>query len=417
LRRVWIDPDLAGGAPAVAATGTTVAEFIRTAYADGTDVARGTVRPALSAEELRAVIDYCADEACVDAGAFCPGCRKRTEAEGIGSLDQFCARFASIRFADTGLEMHPGGPRAPVTFSSLDGLAREWQGPECWFLARRLIRRLRQLEDPRGKRMAAAPEGAVSPALVLVRPQLADNIGMVARAMANFGLDELRIVAPRDGWPNEKARAAASGANFIIDGARAFGAVKDAVADFHFVCATTARQRDLAKPVLTPEQVCSEMRRRMDAGERCAILFGPERSGLETDEIAVADATVMAPVNPRFASLNLAQAVLLVSYEWLKETARGTLGRVTTYESALEPGPQTRGSPPATKDELIGLFEHLEGELDRLGFFNPPHKRQTVVRNLRTMLTRMGATEQEVRTLRGIVATLATGKGRGRKVP
>jgi tRNA/rRNA methyltransferase len=125
----------------------------------------------------------------------------------------------------------------------------------------------------------------------------------------------------------------------------------------------------------------------------------------------------MVPVNPRFASLNLAQAVLLLGYEWLKETERGTLGRVTTYETAVTAGLQTRGSAPASKEELVGFFEHIEGELDRLGFFNPPHKRQTVVRNLRTMFSRMGATSQEVRTLRGIVATLSRGKGPGRKVP
>jgi tRNA/rRNA methyltransferase len=294
---------------------------------------------------------------------------------------------------------------------------KSWAGEEYWYLARRVIRRLKKLEDPRPKRLTSPQGDFDSPTLILVRPQLADNIGMVARAMANFGLDDLRLVAPRDGWPNEKARAAASGANHVIDATGAFDKLERAVADMHFVCATTARQRDLAKPVLTPEQAATEIRRRMEAGEKCAILFGPERAGLETDEVAIADAVVMVPVNPRFASLNLAQAVLLIGYEWLKETERGTLGRVTTYETALTAGPQTRGSAPASKEELIGFFEHLEGELDRLGFFNPPHKRQTVVRNLRTMFSRMGATSQEMRTLRGIVATLSRGKGPGRKVP
>lgn len=416
-RKVVIDFGIAGNAPAIEGTRRVVADFIRTAYAEGADAARALADPHLTPEELRAAIDYCADEACEEASAFCPGCRRRTAAEGIASLDQFCAQFSRITFADSGLTMEPGGPRPPATWPSLEVLAKEWQGVECWYLARRLIRRLRQLEDPRPKTMAGALEGGHSPAFILVRPQLADNIGMVARAMANFGLDELRLVAPRDGWPNEKARAAASGANFIIDSAHAYPTLGRAIADLNYVCATTARQRDLAKPVLTPEQVSQELRRRIAAGERCAVLFGPERSGLETDEVAIADATVMVPVNPRFASLNVAQAVLLMSYEWLKETNRGTLGRVTTYEAPLASGPQSRGSPPATKEELVGLFEHIERELDRLGFFNPPHKRQTVVRNLRTMLTRMGATEQEVRTLRGIVATLATGKGRGRKVP
>ncbi len=256
-----------------------------------------------------------------------------------------------------------------------------------------------------------------SPTLILVRPQLADNIGMVARAMANFCLDDLRLVDPRDGWPNEKARAAASGANFIIDDTSAFPTLDTAIGDLNFVCATTARQRDLAKPVLTPEQAAREMRDRIASGQRCGIVFGPERAGLETDEVSLADAVVMAPVNPRFASLNLAQAVLLSSYEWLKHTNRGTLGRVTTYERALEPGVKSRGSPPAPKEELIGFFNHLESELERLGFFNPPHKRQTVMRNVQSMFARMEASEQEVRTLRGIVATLAKGKGAGRKTP
>ena len=208
--------------------------------------------------------------------------------------------------------------------------------------------------------------------LILVRPQLADNIGMAARAMANFGLEHLRLVAPRDGWPNEKARIAASGANFIIDGAEAFPAFEPAFADLNWVCATTARQRDLAKPVLTPEQAVAEMRRRLAQGQRCGILFGPERNGLETGEIANADAAVMVPVNPSFASLNLAQAVLLLSYEWMKQAGGGTLGRVTTYEAPLEPGLQTRGSPPASRQDLTAFFEHIEKELDASGFFTRP---------------------------------------------
>jgi tRNA/rRNA methyltransferase len=229
---------------------------------------------------------------------------------------------------------------------------------------------------------------------------------MTARAMANFGLTELRLVAPRDGWPNEKARIAASGANFIVDAAQAYPTLKDGLAGLNWVGATTARQRDLAKPVLTPEQAVAEMHRRIGQGERCGILFGPERNGLETEEIAVADAAVMAPVNPNFASLNLAQAALLISYEWMKRANSGTLGRVTTYEAPVEPGLRTRGSPPATREELIGFFEQLEGELDRGGFFTAPEKRPSVVQNLRSMFVRTGATEQEIRTLRGIVKAL-----------
>lgn len=405
-------------APTIETTQLTVADVVGAAYHDTVEAASQLADPPLSREEVRAAVNFCADEACDSAKAYCVGCRKRTENEAIGTLDQFCARFSSITFADSGLVLNPGGPQPPATFPSLDMLARTWAGEEFWFLARRVIRRLKKLEDPRPKRLAGVDEDALpSPTLILVRPQLADNIGMAARAMANFGLDDLRLVAPRDGWPNEKARAAASGANFIIDAAKASGTLAEAVADLNFVCATTARQRDLAKPVLTPEQAVEEIHRRTEAGERCGIVFGPERAGLETDEVALADAVVMAPVNPRFASLNLAQAVLLVSYEWLKETKRGTLGRVTSYERTLIPGLKTRGSRPATKEELYGFFDHLESELDRLGFFNPPHRRQTVMRNVKSMFSRMNASEQEVRTLRGIVATLSRGKGAGRKSP
>jgi tRNA/rRNA methyltransferase len=158
--------------------------------------------------------------------------------------------------------------------------------------------------------------------------------------------------------------------------------------------------------VLTPEQAVEEMRRRLEKGQRCGIVFGPERNGLETGEAANADALVMAPVNPNFASLNLAQAVLLLSYEWMKQGGGGTLGRVTTYEVPLQPGLKTRGSPPASREELTGFFEHLERELDAKGFFTAPEKRPSVVQNLRSMFVRMGATEQEIRTLRGIVKAL-----------
>ena len=254
-----------------------------------------------------------------------------------------------------------------------------------------------------------------SPAVILMEPQLPDNIGMVARACANFGLDGLRLVAPRDGWPNEKARIAASGANYVIDDASAHATLEAATADLNFLVATTARQRDLRKPILTPEQAALEIKTRIGRGERCGILFGRERNGLETGEVALADAVVMIPVNSRFASLNLAQSVLILGYEWMKAHDRASLGRVTTYEKPLEAGLYLNDDRPATREEMMGLFTHIESELDRLGFFNPIEKRPTVVHNLRTMLLRMGTTEQEVRTLRGIVATLAKGKGHARK--
>jgi tRNA/rRNA methyltransferase len=235
--------------------------------------------------------------------------------------------------------------------------------------------------------------------------------------MANFGLDELRLVAPRDGWPNEKARIAASGANYVIDDGQAFPTLTAATGDLHFLAATTARQRDLRKPVMTPLEAVAEIRDRIGRGERCGILFGRERNGLETEELAGADALVMIPVNSRFASLNLAQSVLIFGYEWMRTSGSATLGRVTTYETPQAAGLDLGHSRPATKAELDGFFAHIEEELDRLGFFNPPHRRPTMVRNLRTMFTRMGATEQEVRTLRGIVVALAHGKGAGRKRP
>lgn len=413
-----IDPkDPHKGCPRVSETGLSVADVVSAAYSESIEAASALAAPPLTTEDVCGAIEFCANEACTAAGAYCPGCRKRTEADGIASLDQFCCRYSAIHFSDSGLSLAPGGRLPAVTFASLEALAQSWRGEEYWFLARRVIRRLKNLEAPRPKQLTGALDDSPGPTLVLVRPQLADNIGMVARAMANFGLDDLRLVDPRDGWPNEKARAAASGANFIIDSTKAFPSLDAAAGDLNYVCATTARQRDLAKPVLTPEQAVEEIGRRLETGQRCGVLFGPERAGLETDEVARADAVIMVPVNPKFASLNLAQAVLLLSYEWLKQTRRGTLGRVTTYENPLEPGLRLRGSPPATKSELYGFFDHLERELDRLGFFNPPHKRQTVMRNIESMFSRMGATEQEVRTLRGIVATLSHGKGKGRKSP
>ena len=284
-----------------------------------------------------------------------------------------------------------------------------------FYLARRVVRRLVKQKAPRPKRMpeaGATHELTLEPAVILVTPQMAENIGMVARAMANFGLEELRLVAPRDGWPNEKARAAASGANYVIDATQAFETTAAAVADLNWLVATTARQRHMTKPILTPEQAAEEMLKRISQGQQVGILFGAERQGLENDDVALADAVVMVPVNPRFASLNLAQAVLLIGYEWLKAAKRGTLGRVTTFESALEPGLKTH-SAPATKADQIGLFEHLERELDKSGFMKPVEKRDSMIRNLRSLIERMEPTEQDVRTLRGVIASL-TGAHRRR---
>jgi tRNA/rRNA methyltransferase len=237
-----------------------------------------------------------------------------------------------------------------------------------------------------------------SPAIVLVEPQMGENIGAAARAMANFGLTTLRLVRPRDGWPSRKARAAASGATGIVDEVRVFDTAADAVADLNFVYATTARSRDLPKEVAGPREAAAELRRRSMAGQGSGILFGRERWGLTNEEIALADAIVTFPVNPRFASLNLAQAVLLVSYEWL----------------AAEPpsGQRTRDPlpgldlTPAPKAHLFGLFEHLEKALEPTGYFRTADMKPTMVQNLRALMQRAGFTKDEVDVLHGVVAAL-----------
>ena len=372
--------------------------------------------PGLTRDTLEPVLQYCAEVRCAADQVSCPGCKRRTEALGLETLDQYILSKKEVVVGDGRIRLRGEGTEV-VTTPCLESLTRQWSGENYWFWARRVIRKLRHgLRRMHIQGEAVAGEGE-TPAVILMEPQLADNIGMVARACANFGLDDLRLVNPRDGWPNEKARIAASGANYIIDDAKAYATLDESIADLNWIAATTARQRDLRKPVLTPEQAIAEMRTRIGRGERCGILFGRERNGLETSEVANADAIIMIPVNTRFASLNLAQAVLLTGYEWMRGSGNATLGRVTTYEKPLSEGLYMGSDRPATKQELLGLFEHLESELDRLGFFNPQHKRPTVVDNLRTFFLRANATDQEVRTLRGIVATLAQGKGRARKAP
>ncbi len=231
------------------------------------------------------------------------------------------------------------------------------------------------------------------PAIVLVKPQLGENIGTAARAMLNFGLTDLRLVRPRDGWPSEHAVKAASGATQVLDGARVFPSTAEAVADLHHVYATTARRRDMLKATLTPAQFAATIGD-LEPG-RVGVLFGPERAGLDNDDVALCEALVEVPVNPAFASLNLAQAVLLVAYE---------CARAGTAEPVPEVPPgRTR---PANREELIGFFEHLESELDASGFLYPVEKRPTMVRNIRNLFQRAGLMEQEVRTLRGVVSAL-----------
>ena len=233
-----------------------------------------------------------------------------------------------------------------------------------------------------------------APAIILVRPQMGENIGAAARAMANFGLSDLRIVAPRDGWPNPAAEAMAAGGRAILEGARLFDSATEAVADLHRVWAATARRRDMLKPEVSPAGAAADLRA-APAGEAGGVLFGPERSGLDNDETALADAILRAPTAPGAGSINLAQCVLLVGYEWFKAGNRAP-GR-------LPPG---SGARPATREELEGFFRHLTGELDRCGFLRNRQQRPIVVRNLRNLFLRAGLFEREVRALRGVVACL-----------
>ncbi len=255
---------------------------------------------------------------------------------------------------------------------------------------------LRQTEAIMAGTSRNRPLIAEGPAIVLVEPQLGENIGMVARAMANFGLGDLRLVAPRDGWPNDQARASASGANHIIDAAQVFPTLGDALGDLNFVYATTARERDDFKPVRGPTEACAALRLRHRGGEKTGILFGRERFGLSNDEISFADEIVTFPVNPAFASLNIAQAVLLVAYEWMKSGLQ---------EGAELPFDGAR-LVPATRQDLFGLFDHLEEALGSRGYFRPPAKKQRLVENLRSVLTRAGFAKEEIRVLRGVISSL-----------
>jgi tRNA/rRNA methyltransferase len=234
------------------------------------------------------------------------------------------------------------------------------------------------------------------PTIILVEPQLGENIGTAARAMLNFGLTSLRLVNPRDGWPSDKALSAASGADVVIEGAVLFETTAAAIADLNRVYATSARRRDMLKTVITPERVAEVMHVEIAAGSKVGILFGPERTGLTNDDVTLADALISVPLNPAYASLNIAQAVLLIGYEWFQRTSE-------MPAEALDEG----HTYPAPREELLRFFEHLESELDASGFLRPPEKRPAMVRNVRNMFQRAGLMEQEVRILRGIVTALA----------
>ncbi len=237
------------------------------------------------------------------------------------------------------------------------------------------------------------------PEIVLVHPQIGENIGTTARAMLNCGLLNLRLVKPREAWPNQKAAAAAAGATEVLDRARLFDTTGEAVADLNRLYATSARPRDLVKPVMSPRKAALEMAGLISRGGKVGILFGAERSGLDNDDVTIADAIIEVPVNPEFSSLNLAQAVLICAYEW-RMAAMGDEG---------ESEPPRRGRPraaPASKDDMAGFHAHLEAELDRAGFLYPSEKRARMVRNIRNLFARADLTAQEVRTLRGIIAAL-----------
>jgi tRNA/rRNA methyltransferase len=242
-----------------------------------------------------------------------------------------------------------------------------------------------------------------APVIILVRPQLAENIGMCARAMANFGLSEMRLVAPRDGWPQKAklkkgAVSAAAGATHILQAAKHYDTLDAAIADLHHVYATTARFREQAKRVEAPARAMDGAAAMISAGQKVGILFGPERAGLENDDVMMASSIITFPVNPEFASLNLAQAVLLVGYDWMR-AAKG---------DAL-PFAMPNDSPPATQGSMNAFFAFLEAELDRVRFFHPVGKKPVMLRNFRNIIHRMNPTEQDIRTLWGAIDLLARG--------
>ena len=239
------------------------------------------------------------------------------------------------------------------------------------------------------------------PAFVLIRPQMGENIGAAARAMWNFGLDRMRITAPRDGWPNQKAVAMASGAGRLLDEAQLFDTTAEAIADCAYVYATTARPRELTKPVFSPEAAMTDAAKRIAAGENVAILFGPERAGLENDDISRANAIITVPVNPDFPSLNLAQCALLTGYEWRRATTD-----VTPMSVSME-------GEWANQVEVEKLAEHFEDRLDDAGFFFPDHKAANMKLNLRNLWSRMPMTRADVQMLHGVMRQMVRWKERG----
>jgi tRNA/rRNA methyltransferase len=237
------------------------------------------------------------------------------------------------------------------------------------------------------------------PCVILVETQLADNVGAAARAMANFGLSRLRLVAPKFEWPAERAYVMASGANRILDAARVYDSVAAAIGDLTCVFATTARAHDQAKPVVDAAGAAQLAVEKIAGGENVGLMFGRERNGLENHEVALADQILTLPVNPAFASLNLAQAVVIVAYEWFKLTTGGAL-----------PFGMPRKSDPAPRQQLLAFFANLEHELEKVEFFRPPDKRETMQINLRNIFSRMQPTQQDIQTLHGVIMAIAEGR-------
>lgn len=245
------------------------------------------------------------------------------------------------------------------------------------------------------------PTGQPQPSFVLIRPQMGENIGAAARGMWNFGLDRMRVVSPRDGWPNPRAVAMASGAGRLLDEARLFDKVADAVSDCTFVYATTARPRGLTKPVMSPQAAMEDAARRIAGGQNVAVMFGPERAGMENEDIAVANAIINVPVNPAFSSLNLAQCVLLTAYEWQRASTEITPVRVDMQGEW------------AQVHEIEKLAEHYEETLSAAGFFYPESKAPHMKLNLRNLWSRMPLTRADVQILHGVMRQMVRWKERG----
>ncbi|MDA0708268.1 MAG: RNA methyltransferase [Proteobacteria bacterium] len=242
------------------------------------------------------------------------------------------------------------------------------------------------------------------PAIILVDAQLGENIGKAVRAMYNFGLTDLRLVNPRDGWPNEAAVAPAAGADIVLEKTRVYETTAQAIADLEYVYATTARPRDMIKEVITPKYCAELMRKSVNNHKKVGLLFGPEKAGLKNDDIALSTAIVSVPLNPSFASINLAQAVGLLSYEWFQTGS--TIAQ--SYTTMLD-------TTPASAEDLQKLFDHMEYELEEAGYFRSDQRRSLMRRNLRNIFTRSSLTKEEISTMRGVVKALATGGGPGWK--